>query len=147
MKRSASLSFFLAILSVVSGFLLSQVSWIGETGISLFYQEYGFLKTWWKGALLVFAVLVFLFAIQAFVQRFSSLKVSRPVHFIALIAAASGLIFSFLDFRNDFSHRLLGESFHIGVYLFWVGWMVISIYFLLIKKNLKAMQKDIGVEV
>ena len=54
------LIFLLAILSTVSGYLLSKASLVGRIGINLFYKEYKFLKVWWQGALVVFIVLLIL---------------------------------------------------------------------------------------
>ena len=44
-----------------------------------------------------------------------------------MLIAVAGLYFSYHDFRNTLSHKLLGEGFHLGVYLFWLGWIGISI--------------------
>ena len=80
MRRSASLTLFLAALSVVSGSMLSNASWVGKVGMDLFYEEYTFLNTWWKAALLVFAVLIFLYAVQSAVQLYSYPQVARLVN-------------------------------------------------------------------
>ena len=147
MKRSASLTLFLLLLSIVSGVLLSNASWVGKMGMSMFYQEYNFLKIWWKGAALIFLILMGLYGLQSLVQKTTSRSTSRFIHIAAIAAALIGLYFSYADFRKDFSHRLLGERFHIGVYLFWIGWIVISIYLLLTRKNEKASQKNVGMEI
>lgn len=147
MRRSASLTLFLALLSVVSGYLLSKASWIGKVGISLFYQEYEFLKVWWQGALLVFGVLIFLYALQSLVQRMASKSIATAVHLFALVAAFTGLYLTYDDFRQSVSHRWMGERFHIGAYLIWIGWMVISIYLLLSRKNAKAMKEKVGMDM
>lgn len=147
MKRSASLTLFLLILSVLSGVLLSNASWVGKAGMSLFYQEYNFLKIWWKGATLIFLILMGLYGLQSLIHKTTSKKTANLTHGIAIVAALAGLYFSYTDFRNDFSHRLLGERFHIGVYLFWIGWVVISIYLLLTKKNEKAEDRNVGMEI
>lgn len=147
MRRSASLTLFLALLSVVSGYLLSNASWVGRTGMSLFYAEYEFLNVWWQGALVVFGMLIFLYALQSLVQRLFAKRVATVVHVFALAAAFVGLYLTYADFRQTFSHRLMGERFHIGAYLFWIGWMVISIYLLLVKKNARALNKNVGMDV
>jgi hypothetical protein len=147
MRRSASLTLFLAILSVVSGYMLSGASWVGRVGINLFHQEYSFLKIWWQAALVVFGLLIFLYAIQSLVQRLASHVVSRTVHIFAIAAAIVGLYLSYDDFRHTLSHRWMGERFHIGVYLFWLGWIIISIYLLLAKKNARAMSHNVGMDV
>ena len=131
MKRSAILVFGLLLLSILSGLLLSKASLVGKAGMTLFYREYNFLKTWWQGALLVFVVLMILFIIQGILQRNKPLVKKRMVHVIAIVLAILGLIFTYYDFTNTVTHRMLGTSFHIGGYLFWVGWIAISIYYLL----------------
>jgi len=138
---------FLAMLSVVSGYMLSSASWIGRVGISLFYKEYGFLKIWWQAALVVFLVWILLYALQSLVQRMTAHKAARTVHFFALAAALVGLYLTYNDFRQDFSHRLLGERFHIGAYLFWIGWIIISIYLLLTRQNTRALNKKVGADL
>lgn len=147
MKRSASLTLFLLILSVIAGVMLSNASWVGKVGMGLFYKEYEFLKIWWKGAALIFLVLMGLYGVQSLVQKNASKSAAKIVHIFTIVLAFVGLYFSYLDFRKDFSHRLLGERFHIGVYLFWIGWIVISIYLLLTKKNIEAEKDNVGVEV
>jgi len=147
MRRSASLTLFLAVLSVVAGYLLSNSSWIGKVGMDLFYDEYIFLNTWWKGALLVFAVFVFLYALQSAVLLYASQRISRTVNVTAIVAAVVGLYLTYDDFRQDLAHRWMGERFHLGVYLIWVGWMIISVYLLMRRKNAKALGKKVGVDV
>ena len=51
MRRSASLTLFLAALSVVSGSMLSNASWVGKVGMDLFYEEYTFLNSGLRAAL------------------------------------------------------------------------------------------------
>src|SRR5687768_11701851 len=106
MKRSTSLTLFLLIISVISGTLLSNASWVGKMGMSMFYQEYNFLKTWWKGAALIFLVLMTIYAVQSLIQKNAKASVSKTVHFIAIGAALVGLYCTYADFRQDLSHRL-----------------------------------------
>jgi hypothetical protein len=147
MRRSASLTLFLALFSVVVGYLLSNVSFVGKIGIGVFYEQYDFLKDWWKGAILVFAVWIFLYALQSLIQRTASRGVSIAVDIAALLAALVGLYLSYDDFRRDLSHRWLGERFHIGIYLFWIGWLIISIYLLLNRKNKEALRHKVGMDM
>ena len=147
MRRAASLSLFLALLSLVSGYLLSNASLVGRVGISLFYQEYGFLKIWWQAALVVFAALILLYALQSLIQRMAGRSVSRAVHIFALVAALVGLYLSYDYFRNNLAHRWMGERFHLGIYLFWLGWMVISVYLLTIRRTEKALKNKVGMDV
>jgi hypothetical protein len=120
----------LAGLSVVAGYLLSKATLIGRTGIALFYKEYRFFRYWWKGALAVFAVWLLLFLLHRFLHRKLARQQATLLHSTALVIAAIGLYFTYRDFRDDFSHRLLGERFHLGFYLFWIGWMLIGLFYL-----------------
>lgn len=125
----------MAFFSVVAGYLLSGISLIGRVGINLMYKEYRFLKTWWKGAILVFIVWLILFIIQMLVQKRATKAVSNIVHAVLLVIAVAGLYSSYADFRHTTSHRWLGERFHLGVYLFWIGWIAISIFTLMKKRS------------
>ena len=118
------LSFF----SLIAGYLLSSISFVGKIGIGLFHSEYQFLKTWWKGSLLVFSAWIILWIIHVLLKK--RLAPSRNILacVVSLIIALSGLYFSFYDFRHTLSHRWLGERFHLGVYLFWLGWVGILIF-------------------
>ncbi|HWJ03125.1 MAG TPA: cytochrome d ubiquinol oxidase subunit II [Verrucomicrobiae bacterium] len=136
MKKSTSfVLLLLVVLAVLCGYLLSKASLVGKVGITLIYKEYSFLKVWWQGALAVFACWLLLFFIQGWAQR--NAKGSNAVlpHIAALVLAAIGLFFTYQDFSNNLSHRLLGERFHLGGYLFWVGWMIISLAYLFRKKK------------
>lgn len=147
MRKSGTLTLFLALLSVVCGYMLSKATWLARVGISVFYQEYEFLKVWWKGALMVFVLFLFLYAMQSLVQRHAGKLAARTTHFFCLAAAVVALYLTYDAFRNELSYRMLGERFHIGVYLFWMGWMVISIYLLLAKENASAIRKKVGVDI
>lgn len=130
MRRNLPFVIFLAGLSLLSGWLMSRMSWIGRIGINLFHKDYKFLKTWYKGAGVVFAILLVLFAVQWLVQKRLPIATRRVAHILALIVAIAGLYFTYRDFRTDFSHGLMKERFHLGAYLFWIGWMSISLFFL-----------------
>src|SRR5215203_450096 len=122
-KTTPVILLLLAALAALSGYLLSKASLVGKTGISLFYKQYGFLKVWWQGALAVFIVWLLLFFIQGLVVRRAKGNNAVLAHLAAIIMAAAGLFFTYQDFQNDLSHRLLGERFHLGTYLFWIGWL------------------------
>lgn len=136
MKRNSILILSLAVFSAIDGYLLSAISFVGKAGISLFYTQYQFLRSWWKGALLVFVVWVSLFAIQSFLNNKVSKATSYMMQLALLIVAIAGLYISYSDFRDSVSHRWLGNRFHLGVYLFWLGWIAISIFVLLKKRPL-----------
>lgn len=138
MKRYGPIIILIAVLSGISGYMLSKSSWIGKVGISLFYQQYGFLKVWWQAALAVFVVLMVVFAIHAVLKNKLSGGSGNIACIILLLIAIGGLYGTYHDFRHDFSHRVLGERFHIGAYLFWISWMLISLFFLFRKKGVNV---------
>lgn len=135
MKRTAFFITILLLLAVISGYLLSKASFVGKAGIDLFYEEYSFLKVWWQGGLLVFLCWILLFSGQATVQKRAERNTANAVHVFFVVLALAGLYFTYNDFRHTLSHRLLGERFHLGAYLFWIGWMLISLFFLSAKRE------------
>ena len=57
MRRPAAfLPILLAGLAALCGYLLSQPSFAGRAGITLFYRQYRFLKTGWQGGLLILII-------------------------------------------------------------------------------------------
>ena len=137
MKRN-TLVLLLAILSGISGYLLSKASFVGRMGINLFYKEYKFLKVWWQGALVIFGTLLLLLLLQGLAQRRMVFFKARLLNIGAILAALVGLYFTYYDFRHTTTHRLLGERFHLGGYLFWIGWIMISLYCLAQKRPLPS---------
>lgn len=131
MAKRSVLILALGVLSCISGYLLSKASLVGRVGISLFYREYKFLKIWWQGALLVFVVYCILLLVQTGVQKRTTSKIAGAVQLTAIVIALLGLYFTYADFRHTTTHRWLGERFHIGGYLFWLGWIIISLFCLL----------------
>ena len=138
MKRIGPFLLLLTGLSILSGYLLSKASLVGRAGINFFYKEYRFLQTWYKGAAVVLGVWLLLFFLHWLAQQKLAASKARLVHLIAIVFAAIGLYFTYSDFRNDLSRRLLGERFHIGAYLFWVGWMLVALFHLWPRKTAPA---------
>lgn len=130
MKRTASLLSLLTGLAILSGYLLSKASLVGKTGMHFFYKEYRFLKTWYKGAAVLLAVWVFLFLLHGMLHQKLGYAKAKIVHMGAVMIAVAGLYFTYSQFRSDLSYRLLGERFHLGAYLFWIGWVLIGIFHL-----------------
>ena len=124
MKNVTILSLVQTLLSLISGVLISKMSFIGKIGISTMYREYTIFKTWWKTALLLLVIQLVLIAV---LQLFRT-KVSV----------------SFSDFTTT-SHKMMKLSFHLGFYLFWVGWFITCFYYLLFKNKKKEdnIQQDI----
>ncbi|HVG42609.1 MAG TPA: hypothetical protein VM888_13435 [Chitinophagaceae bacterium] len=135
MKKTTGLVFFLAALSLLSGVLLSKATLIGRVGINLFYQEYKFLKVWWQGAFVIFTALMLLLLVHLIVQKLLDYKTAKFTYILALAVALVGMYLTYKDFRESLSHRLLGERFHIGAYLFWLGWICINMFFLVLQKQ------------
>ncbi|OJW80949.1 MAG: hypothetical protein BGO69_19905 [Bacteroidetes bacterium 46-16] len=134
-------------LSGISGYMMSKSSWIGGIGMRIFYKEYTFLNTWWQGALATLGLYILLFIIHFVLQRVLTPRSSGIFNIIAIIIAIAGLYLTYHDFRHDFSHRLMGERFHIGFYLFWTGWIFIGLNFLFSKKKpIEISRKDEATE-
>ena len=145
MRRNIPFILYLALLSALSGWLMSHMSWLGRVGVNLFHKEYKFLKVWYEGGAVVFGVLLVLFIMQYVLDRKLSLRSARMVQIIAFLAAAAGMWATYSDFRTDFTHNILKERFHLGAYLFWVGWMSISL-FLLATTRIQKGSSNIQVE-
>ena len=134
-KRVSVLVIVLAALAWLSGYLLSKASFVGRLGMTYVYKEYRFLKTWWKSALAVFVVWMVVLAIQAIVEKKLPKAKAIIVHVIFILFALVGLYFTYSDFQHTTSHRWLKEKFHIGAYLFWLGWILISAFSIVQKKQ------------
>ena len=137
MKKSIQLLVLLGVLSLTSGYLMSQMSLVGRLGINLVHHEYKFLKVWWQGGLVVYSVLLVLFLLHGVLHRIFHIGMARLVHSLLMLVAIAGLYFTYLDFADDFTHRILRQRFHIGAYLFWVGWIIICLFFIIRKKTSK----------
>lgn len=134
-KRISVLVVFLFALACLSGYLMSKASFIGRLGMTFVYKEYRFLKTWWKGALFVFVVWMILLIVQALIEWKVKKQTANLIHILFVVLALVGLYFTYQDFQHTTSHRWLKERFHIGAYLFWIGWIIISVFFIVQKKK------------
>jgi threonine/homoserine efflux transporter RhtA len=139
MKRYPLLLALLVALAALSGWLMSHLNVIGRIGVNWIHQEYKFLKVWWQGGGLVLAVWLVLLAIHALFQSGKNIARARIAHGTSLFLAIVGLWFTYQDFRTDFTHRIIGERFHLGAYLFWIGWMLIALFFLTAQKRRAAL--------
>lgn len=133
-KKLISLNVLLIPLAVIVGWTLSKATIIGKVGIHFLHREYMFLNSWWKGALLVWGVWVVLEIIQYLLWKRYRRNINLAVQTSCIFLAVLGLYFTYLDFRT-FSHGILGERFHIGGYLFWIGWCIISIFFIKLQND------------
>lgn len=136
MKRNYPLLIFiLALISLLSANLTKGVSLVGKIGINLFYKEYKFFKVWWQAALVCFALMIVVVVLLFFIDRSLNGRTRKIVLLILFFVFLMGLYFTFKDFRTDFSHRLLGERFHLGVYLYWIGFCITSLFYALTPKE------------
>ncbi|WP_333660411.1 hypothetical protein [Chishuiella changwenlii] len=133
MKNRIIAVLVLAFSSLLSGILISKMSFIGRVGITIIYNEYAILKSWWKTALLFFVIQVVLFIIFSIWQKKNVSKLKQFIlPMVFLIMGFGGLYYTYHDFTET-SHRLLKASFHFGFYLFWMTWFANCMYFLIIK--------------
>ncbi len=130
MKRFSLLLLFEIIISLIAGILMSKMSWLGRMGINLIRTEYKIFKSWWKTALAIFAIQLVLILVQWLVKRTCKLNTSRLVFFFLLLIGIIGLGYTFYDFSSVYEHRIMKEKFHLGGYLFWIGWITSNLYFL-----------------
>lgn len=135
MKNLIILTLFQALSSVVSSILISKMSFIGRIGISTMHREYLIFKTWWKTALLFFAIQFILILTIQF-----SKKISRKYQFftciLLILIGIAGTYLTYIDFTTT-SHKMMKFSFHSGFYLFWLSWFVTCLYFLFFNRYKK----------
>lgn len=79
---------------------------------------------------MVLAVLLALWMIHQLVRTRFSRNRAILGHSLMLFVYLVGLYFTYNDFRTDLSHRLLGERFHLGAYLFWLGAILVAVFYL-----------------
>lgn len=133
-KKIISLNAVLVLLAVIIGWTLSKATLIGKVGIHVLHREYMFLNSWWKGALLVWGVWIVLEIIQYRIWKRYPRNINLVIQTSFIFLAVLGLYFTYIDFRT-FSHGLLGDRFHIGGYLFWIGWGIISLFFIKLRND------------
>ena len=133
-KKLITLNAILVPLAIIIGWTLSKATLIGKVGIHLLHREYAFLNSWWKGALFIWFVWLILGIIQYRIWKRNRRNLNLILQTIFILLAALGLYYTYLDFRT-FSHGLLGDRFHIGGYLFWIGWCIICIFFIRLRND------------
>lgn len=136
MKRNyLLLIFILVFLSLLSGNLTAGVSLIGKIGISFFYKQFSFFQSWWQSSLVCLALMLVVGILLYFIDRSLQGINRKIVLIISFLVFLVGLYFTFRDFRTDLAHRWLGERFHVGIYLYWMGFCIISLFFALTEKK------------
>jgi len=133
-KKLISLNAILLPLAIIIGWTLSKASLVGKVGIHFLHREYAFLNSWWKGALFVWVVWLVLEIIQYRIWKRNRRNTNLAIQASFIFLAVLGLYYTYLDFKT-LSHGLLGDRFHIGGYLFWIGWCVISLFFIRLRKD------------
>lgn len=128
MKNTLLLSLFQACLALICGILMSKMSFVGRMGINLLHRDYLIFKTWWKTALLFWALQLCLIIVLALIRRTTSSRSSKISSLLFFLFGAIGLYITYIDFTTT-SHQLMKMSFHSGGYLFWIGWLISCIFF------------------
>ena len=144
MKNVTILGLVQALLSLISGVLISKMSFIGKIGISTMYREYTIFKTWWKMALLLLVIQLVLIVVLQLFRTKVSVSFSRLLAFLLIVLVGICGFFTYIDFTST-CIIMMKLSFHLGFYLFWVGWFITCFYYLLFKKKKKEnnIQQDI----
>ncbi len=81
---------FQGLISVVSGILITQMSLLGRIGIHTMYRQFLVFRSWWKTALLLFAVQCLLLALLYGVRKAMSLSSAKKVAWILLLVGILG---------------------------------------------------------
>ncbi|PPK99733.1 hypothetical protein [Parapedobacter indicus] len=136
MKGLGTLIALQALLSTISGILVSQMSFVGKVGIRVLYSEYGIFRIWWKTAVLLFALQLILIFVLWLVKRLLGQRLALATILLMLLFGLIGAYFTYLDFTTT-SHRLMKESFHSGGYLFWGSWSLSCLYFMIAPRSKK----------
>jgi hypothetical protein len=135
MKKEFTLIAFLVALSAGSGYMMSRMSWLGRVGIKLIHKEYTFLKVWWQGGAAVLGGLLVVMILLAIFHKIFPRVLSGLLSLVFLAAGVLGTYVTYNDFQEDWTHKKLNQNFHIGVYMFWAGWAVVCIFYLVKPKR------------
>jgi len=134
LKRLPGLIIFQFLFSCLQAYFITRISWIGRIGIHLFYKEYKILRSGWKTAFLFFGIQLLLILILWFIQRRYAARITYIAGAVLIFLGLTGLMITYNDFQHTYTHRLLKERFHLGFYLFWIGWIATCLYFIIATK-------------
>lgn len=124
------LSAGLLLTALLSGILTSGISLVGRVGVNTFYRNYRFFKVWWQAALVCLLLLVLVTLLLYTIDK--KFKGTKRMLLLTgfLLVFLGALYITYSDFRNSLSHRWLGERFHLGIYLYWLGFCIADLFFL-----------------
>lgn len=140
--KTISLILIQALLSVISGVLASKMSLIGKLAVSVTHREYSVFKTWWKTALIIFAIQIILIFILWVFKKISN-SLGTVVSLLMLVIIGFGVYYTYLDFTET-SHKHMKMTFHSGFYLAWLGAALSCIFFII--TPIKNQNKEIELE-
>lgn len=144
MKNISILALIQAILALICGILMSKMSFIGRMGINFLHRDYLIFKTWWKTALAILAIQLILILILVVARSLSSSKVNRLICLLFLIFGLIGAYATYIDFTTT-THKMMKGSFHSGGYLFWFGWLISCLYFMISSSKKKVLLSDLPI--
>ena len=143
MRKITSLFLFQALASVISGILITQMSLLGRIGIHTMYRQFIVFRSWWKTALLLFVIQCLLIGVLWLIRQYSSGKAVKKISGLCLLIGIIGFGFTYWDFTTTM-HKVMKARFHFGFYLFWIGWGVTCLYFILQKRATSSSVTEIA---
>ncbi|HEV3325199.1 MAG TPA: hypothetical protein VG052_06320 [Puia sp.] len=130
------------LLCLLETYLISKISLIGKIGIATVHHEYALLRSFWKTYGLLSLLQVALIITLYILGKRSSKKITNLVSTVLLVVGLLGLLVTFQDFLQTYTHRLLKERFHLGFYIFWLSWMSSCLFFLFSGKTMPLPTSD-----
>ncbi len=144
MKNISILALVQAILALICGILMSKMSFIGRMGINFLHRDYLIFKTWWKTAILIFAIQLILILILVVARTLSPSRVNRLICILFVVFGLIGAYATYIDFTTT-THKMMKGSFHSGGYLFWFGWLISCSYFLFSSTKKKVLLSQLPI--
>ncbi|ANH80228.1 cytochrome d ubiquinol oxidase subunit II [Niabella ginsenosidivorans] len=129
-------------IALLSGILTSGISLIGRIGVNTFYKSYQFFRVWWQAGLVCLLLLLLVTGLLYLIDRkFTGIR-RKSILGAFLVIFLAGLYMTYSNFRTDLAHRWLGERFHLGVYLYWIGFCVADVFFIITARPVKPVLAD-----
>lgn len=116
-------------------YLISKISLIGRIGIATVHREYRLLRSAPKTFALFFGIQIVIILVLTISFSRMQRRFAVTIAWLLLLGGCAGLLLTYLDFLHTYSHRLLKERFHLGFYLFWLGWIGSCLVFLISKNR------------